>query len=222
MTRSFVSILAVITVVQLLRADDFKTTNGKEYKNAKLSRVEPDGIVITFSGGIVKIPFLEMSPDIQKKYGYDPAAAADFQKQAYEAGVRRSQDIAEAQAALDARNAELGAQAAADVKASADRQAISGFSFSAHESGSEGSHNDTWRTNYGSYDQTTTHGKRVKVSVHDVGGHSATCTIHVYFVAKSVTKNMRFIYADEERQLSINGGMEESILVDAPRIESRF
>jgi len=33
-------------------ADDFKTINGREYKNAKVSRVEPDGIVITFSGGI--------------------------------------------------------------------------------------------------------------------------------------------------------------------------
>jgi len=32
-------------------ADDFKTINGREYKNAKVSRVEPDGIVITFSGG---------------------------------------------------------------------------------------------------------------------------------------------------------------------------
>jgi hypothetical protein len=38
--------------------------------------------VITFSGGIVKIPFTEMSPDIQKKYGYDPATAVDLQKEA--------------------------------------------------------------------------------------------------------------------------------------------
>jgi hypothetical protein len=203
-------------------AEGFKTVDGKEYKNAKLSRVEPDGIVITFSGGIVKIPFAEMSPDIQKKYGYDPAAAADFQKQAYEAGVRRSQEIVEAQAAVNARNAKLGAQAAADVKAAAVGRAISGFSLSAHESGSEGSHDDTWRTDWGSYDQTTTHGKRVKVSVHDVGGSSAVCTIHVYFVAKSVTKNMRFIYADEQRQLSVNRGMEESVSVDAPRITSRI
>ena len=33
-------------------ADDFRMINGREYKNAKVSRVEPDGIVITFSGGI--------------------------------------------------------------------------------------------------------------------------------------------------------------------------
>ncbi len=40
------------------------------------------------------------------------------------------------------------------VFAAADRRAISGFSLSAHESGSEGYHSDTWRTDYGSYDQT--------------------------------------------------------------------
>jgi hypothetical protein len=88
----------ILCFASIAFAEDFKTINGKEYKNAKLSRVEPDGIVITFSGGIVKIPFAEMSPEIQKKYGYDPAAAADFQKQAYEAGVRRSREIAESQA----------------------------------------------------------------------------------------------------------------------------
>src|SRR6266480_6919433 len=92
MKRSFLSILVVIAVVQLVRADDFKTTNGKEYKNAKLSRVEPDGIVITFSGGIVKIPFTELSPEIQKKYGYDQNAAADFQQQVYQGDVVRARE----------------------------------------------------------------------------------------------------------------------------------
>ena len=220
MNKTALAILAALSA-SIALADDFKTIDGKEYKNAKLSRVEPDGIVITFSGGIVKIPFAEMSPDIQKNYGYDPAAAADFQKQVYEAGVTRAREIAESQAATNARNSELATQSAADVKASADRRAISGFSLSAHESGSEGSHDDTWRTDYGSYDQTTTHGKRVNVSVHDVGGHSAVCTIHVYFVAKAKAENVHFIYSDQERQLVIDHGIENEVLVDAPRIQSR-
>ena len=59
-------------------ADDFKTIDGKEYKNAKVSRVEPDGIVITFSGGIVKLPFIELPADLQKKYGYNSTAAAAY------------------------------------------------------------------------------------------------------------------------------------------------
>jgi hypothetical protein len=103
----------------------------------------------------------------------------------------------------------------------ANQQAIAGFSLSANESGSQAHHSDTWRTNWGSYDQTTTHGKRVKVSVRDVGGHSAACTIHVYFVARSLAKGTHLIYSDQERQLVINGGIEDSILVDAPPIESR-
>ena len=38
--------LLTICVTSIALADDFKTVNGKEYKNATISRVEPDGIVI--------------------------------------------------------------------------------------------------------------------------------------------------------------------------------
>jgi len=72
------ALFLILCFGSLAFADDFKTINGKEYKNAKLSRVEPDGIVITFSGGIVKIPFTELSPEIQKKYGYDSQAAGAY------------------------------------------------------------------------------------------------------------------------------------------------
>jgi hypothetical protein len=90
-------VVLIVCFASIALADDFKTINGKEYKNVTVSRVEPDGVVVTFSGGIVKIPFTELSPEIQKKYGYDAAAAIDFQKQAYEAGVARAREIAEAQ-----------------------------------------------------------------------------------------------------------------------------
>ena len=93
--QTTLAILAALAA-SIALADDFKTIDGKEYKNVKVSRVEPDGIVITFSGGIVKIPFTELSPEIQKKYGYDATAATDFQKQAYEAGLARAREISEA------------------------------------------------------------------------------------------------------------------------------
>ena len=38
------AIWAVLSA-SLALAEDFKTIDGKEYKNAKVSRVEPDGIV---------------------------------------------------------------------------------------------------------------------------------------------------------------------------------
>jgi hypothetical protein len=92
----------VMATLQFMVADDFKTVDGKEYKNAKVSRVEPDGIVITFSGGIVKILFTELSPEIQTRYGYDPKAAAEFtqesiaQRQALNVELQRAKEKAEA------------------------------------------------------------------------------------------------------------------------------
>ena len=64
------TILLLALSLTILRADDIKTTTGQEYKDATISRAEPDGLVIMYSAGIVKIPFTELSPEIQKKYGF--------------------------------------------------------------------------------------------------------------------------------------------------------
>ena len=64
--------------MSLIFADDIKTNNGKEYKNAIVSRVEPDGIMIKFSGGLVKIPFTDLSEELKQKYRYNPEEAQKF------------------------------------------------------------------------------------------------------------------------------------------------
>jgi hypothetical protein len=53
-------------------ADDFKTINGKEYKNVTVSRVEPDGIVLKTKSGISKIYFVELPKEVQQHFHYDP------------------------------------------------------------------------------------------------------------------------------------------------------
>src|SRR6266498_1593202 len=62
-------------------ADDFKTITGKEYKNATVSRVEPDGIVLTSKAGISKVYFAELPKDVQERFGYDPQKAGDYSAQ---------------------------------------------------------------------------------------------------------------------------------------------
>jgi hypothetical protein len=57
--QTTLAILAALSASPAL-ADDFKTFDGKEYKNATVTRVEPDGIVIRFSGGIVTLPFADL------------------------------------------------------------------------------------------------------------------------------------------------------------------
>jgi len=113
MKKATLAILATLSA-SIVLADDFKTLEGKEYKNVKVSPVEPDGIVVTFSGGIVKIPFTELSPEIQTKFGYNPQAAADYQKQAYEAGQQRAKELAEIQGRSAAAHADQFAAAQDD------------------------------------------------------------------------------------------------------------
>jgi hypothetical protein len=51
--------LAILTALSasVTLADDFKTMDGKEYKDAKVTRAEPDGIVVRTKIGISKILF---------------------------------------------------------------------------------------------------------------------------------------------------------------------
>jgi hypothetical protein len=70
--------LAILTALfaSIALADDFKTVNGKEYKNVTVSRVEPDGIVLRSKSGISKIYFTELPKEVQERFHYNPAGAA--------------------------------------------------------------------------------------------------------------------------------------------------
>ena len=92
--------------VSLALGDDFKTIAGKEYKDANVTRVEPDGIIVKMKSGISKLYFGELPKEIQERFHYDPqqataysaAQAANYevyQKQQEE--VRRRQEDAYAQ-----------------------------------------------------------------------------------------------------------------------------
>jgi hypothetical protein len=51
-------------------AEDFKTINGKEYKDATVSRVDADGIVLRTKSGITKVYFVELPKDVQERFHY--------------------------------------------------------------------------------------------------------------------------------------------------------
>jgi len=59
-------------------SDDFKTLNGKEYKDATVSRVEPDGIVVKTKSGMSKVYFAELPKDVQERFHYDPQKASAY------------------------------------------------------------------------------------------------------------------------------------------------
>ncbi len=59
-------------------SEDFKTVNGKEYNDATISRVEPDGIVIKTKSGITKVYFAELPKEIQERFHYDQQKANTY------------------------------------------------------------------------------------------------------------------------------------------------
>jgi thioredoxin 1 len=62
-------------------ADDFKLINGREYKDATVSRVEPDGIVLRTKSGIAKVYFVELPKEDQEQFHYNPAIASAYSAQ---------------------------------------------------------------------------------------------------------------------------------------------
>ena len=85
------AILAALSA-SIALADDFKTIDGKEYKNVTVSRVEPDGIVLKGKSGISKVYFVELPKEVQERFHYDAAnAAAQSVKQNANVTARSSQ-----------------------------------------------------------------------------------------------------------------------------------
>jgi hypothetical protein len=75
--KTTIAILATL-LASLGLADDFKTLSGKEYKDATVSRIEPDGIVVKTKSGLSKLYFTELPNEVQRRFNYDPQRAAAF------------------------------------------------------------------------------------------------------------------------------------------------
>lgn len=52
-----------------------KTTEGKEYKDVKVTLVEPGGIKIMHAGGIAQLAMMELPPEIRAQFHFDADAA---------------------------------------------------------------------------------------------------------------------------------------------------
>ena len=87
--KATIAILVTLSAISIALADDFKTNSGKEYKNATVTQVEADGIVIKTKSGISKLYFTELPKDVQERFHYDPAQAAAAQA----AAVRQTQEL---------------------------------------------------------------------------------------------------------------------------------
>jgi hypothetical protein len=70
--KATIVILATLFVSPAL-AEDFKTVSGKIYKDATITHVEADGIVLRTKTGISKVYFVELPKDVQNRFHYGSA-----------------------------------------------------------------------------------------------------------------------------------------------------
>jgi hypothetical protein len=70
--------LLILSFTSAAFAEDFKTLNGKEYKDAAITRVDPDGIVVKTKSGITKVYFAELPKEIQERFHYDAKKASAY------------------------------------------------------------------------------------------------------------------------------------------------
>ena len=68
----------ILSFTSAVFSEDFKTLNGKEYKDASITRVDPDGIVVKTKSGIAKVYFAELPKDVQERFHYDQQKASAY------------------------------------------------------------------------------------------------------------------------------------------------
>jgi len=66
----------ILSFASLGFSEDFTTVNGKQYKDATITRVEPDGIVVKTKSGVTKVYFAELPREVQERFHYDSEKAA--------------------------------------------------------------------------------------------------------------------------------------------------
>lgn len=74
--KAVLLLLALGLLLLPLRAEDWTTTTGETYKNVKVLSHDAAYVTILHEDGGGKIPLSTLSPDIQKRFDYDPAKAA--------------------------------------------------------------------------------------------------------------------------------------------------
>ena len=74
-------VILIVLSASFALAEDFKTIKGKVYKDATISRVEVDGIVLRTKTGISKVYFIELPKDVQERFHPSPPNTVAAQRE---------------------------------------------------------------------------------------------------------------------------------------------
>jgi hypothetical protein len=231
----------ILCFAPIALADDFKTIDGKEYKNATASRVEPDGIVLITKSGISKVYFTELPKDVQERFHYDAKKAAEFTSQTTEKIdqlLQRRAEEAQQRAAERAKywnehptpEPQRGSSAnplvnAAVVTASAHpatpEQELENCYLEVRNvtSGLEIQRN--WETSWGSYDRDHFNRTILNIRVGTVGRTGGSVKVQWFFLGRRLSDpQQRIVYGRGEKSVAVPAGYFTECYAAAPVLKS--
>jgi len=74
-------VLALVVLMILPAMAEDWTVNGKDYHDVKVTKVEDDSVSVEYAGGIGRFAIADLSPELKKRFNYDPVKAAAIAKQ---------------------------------------------------------------------------------------------------------------------------------------------
>ena len=105
-------LVLLLTTASLVRAEDVTTLSGTTYRQVRLVRVEPDGVVWEHATGICKVDFTDLPETLQKTYHYDATKAVAYQAAQTEARQQAAVQLRRDQQDAAVRRAKLLQEAA--------------------------------------------------------------------------------------------------------------
>jgi hypothetical protein len=107
-------VFALVLTSTFAFAEDWTTTDGINYQNVKIIRVEDDAVTILYKDGGALVPLFKLPPALQQRFGYDPVKA----KAAAEARAKAdNENSKELQAEIELANKMKQDQAVKDAAA---------------------------------------------------------------------------------------------------------
>ena len=97
----------ILSFISAAFAEDFKTLDGREYKDATVTRIEPDGVVLKTKSGVTKVYFSELPREVQERFHYNSEKAASYsaeQATNYAAYQKQQEEARRERADADAKN----------------------------------------------------------------------------------------------------------------------
>ncbi len=101
-----VAVLVLLLLPAWTLAGDVTTLSGTTFREVRLVRVEPDGVIWEHANGIVKVDFTDLPKSVQRAYHYDAGKAAAFQAAQIQARQQAASLAQQDQRNLEARRAQ--------------------------------------------------------------------------------------------------------------------